>query len=137
MNDPKQVISQLAKRWLAAYGETLGTEEIRRHLSRLLSDLQKREIEQVFANWSGEQLMGAIDATFDLDDGGGVVRVKPLETGLCPPAAPLEDTEYLPIEDAFPADEPAQEPALARGASGASLVKRRGRPPGAKNKGKR
>lgn len=123
MNDPKVVIGQLAKRWSSQYGETLGTEEIRRHLSRLLSELQKREIEQVFANWSGEELLEAINATFDLDDGGGVVRTKPLETGLCPPAAPLEDTEYLPIEDAFPADLP---------------VKRKGgRPPGSKNKGKK
>jgi hypothetical protein len=122
MNDPKVVIGQLAKRWLSQYGETLGTEEIRRHLSRILSELQKREIEQVFANWSGEQLLDAINATFDLDDGQGVVRVKPLEAGLCPPAT-AADTEYLPIEDAFPADLP---------------VKRKGgRPPGSKNKGKK
>jgi hypothetical protein len=137
MNDPKVVIGQLAKRWLSQYGETLGTEEIRRHLSRILSELQKREIEQVFANWSGEELLEAINATFDLDDGGGVVRTKEPVTGLCPPSSaiePLGDSEYLPLDESNWTTIQATAQTLAEDIP---VRRKGGRPPGSKNKGKK
>ena len=68
MNDPKTVIQNLRNRWMSKYGEDIGSEEIRRHLSKMLSDLQRRELDAVFSNWSGEDLLQAINATFDLDE---------------------------------------------------------------------
>jgi hypothetical protein len=53
---------------MSKYGEDIGSEEIRRHLSKMLSDLQRRELDAVFSNWSGEDLLQAINATFDLDE---------------------------------------------------------------------
>ena len=73
MYDPRHVISQLMIRWEQSYGETIGVEEIRRHLSRLLDEAQKRELDAVFSSWSGKQLKEALDATFDLSDEKPVV----------------------------------------------------------------
>ena len=130
MNDPKSVILSLSRRWLSQYGETLGTEEIRRHLSRILTEVQKREIEQVFANWTGEEISRAIEVTFDLDNGEGIVAEKALP--LIADLPPVEDIEYIPLceisdvihqtIEAFPKECP---------------TKKRGRPAGAKNKANR
>ena len=131
MNDPIQVIRSLSARWTKQYGETLGTEEIRQHLSRLLSDVQKKEIEQVFANWTGEELLKAIETTFDLDDGNGVIgKDQPAMKvdALIATLPPVEDTEYIPLCELH-SDVYRSLPDVP--------VKRRGRPAGAKNKAHR
>lgn len=131
MNDPIQVIRSLSARWTAQYGETLGTEEIRRHLSRILTEVQKREIEQVFANWTGEELTKAIEVSFGLDDGKGIIgKDQPAMkvNSLIATLPPVEDTEYIPLcelhSDVYRSLPDAP-------------VKRRGRPAGAKNKAHR
>lgn len=73
MYDPKTVISQLALRWEASYHEQLGTEELKRHLCRLLDEAQKKELNAVFATWPGSDLLAAIDCLDDMDDGRGCI----------------------------------------------------------------
>lgn len=139
MYDPKQVILQLAKRWEASYNEVLGTEELKRHLLRMLDEAQRKELASVFSGWSGEQLLAAVDCLDDLDDGHGVIapvtEKPPVKIDV------TEDTEYLPMSDPagiITTDTHSIDGVLSpETITMTEPVKRAGRPPGAKNRAPR
>jgi hypothetical protein len=139
MYDPIQVVRQLRKRWLEAYGEELAIEDIRRKLGRLLEEVQDREIRSVFSGWQGSDLSRAIDTLFDYRDEDPAptptLTASPIEEppqlAPTPPSVWLtaNDTEYLPQVDRAAAE-------LIAAVTPPEAKRKCGRPPGAKNKPK-
>lgn len=143
MYDPKSVILQLAKRWEASYHEVLGTEELKRHLLRMLDEAQRKELASVFSGWSGEALLAAVDCLDDLDDGHGVIAPivdEPVKVKLVRHDDPV-DTEYLPMSEPdgiITTDTHSVDGVLSpETITTTEPVKRAGRPPGAKNRAPR
>lgn len=136
MYDPIQVVRQLRKRWIDAYGEELHIDDIRRKLNRLLEEVQDKEIRSVFSGWSGSELSRAIDVLFDYTDEPKKPTLSASPSQEPPPVAPspplkADDTEYLPQVDRAAAE------LIAAVTPPAEPIKRKGgRPPGAKNKPK-
>jgi hypothetical protein len=144
MYDPIQVVRQLRKRWLEAYGEELAVEDIRRKLGRLLEEVQDREIRSVFSGWQGADLSKAIDVLFYYQD-EDAPKQSPLfadsthqETPPVPPHPPLtaDDTEYLPHVDRAAAELIAAVQVCPTTCPTCPTKRKGGRPPGAKNKPK-